>query len=80
MSAWSQAVWIVRKLDERFDFQQTIANYTGQLNTLNGKINDLIDDFNDTQDEIAESVSTYVSAASVQPAGVKSTGSIWFKT
>lgn len=41
MSAWPQAVWIVKKLNARFDFSQEITQYSYSLNQLNGRVNDL---------------------------------------
>lgn len=43
MSAWSQAVWIVKKLQKNFDFSKQINSYTFGLNTLNATVNTLND-------------------------------------
>lgn len=43
MSAWPEAVWIVRKLQANFDFEEEINNYTIRLNSLNEKVNNLND-------------------------------------
>lgn len=41
MSAWPEAAWIVKKLQKNFDFSEQIEYYTRNLNTLNGRVNDL---------------------------------------
>ncbi len=41
MSAWPQAVWIVRKLQKNFDFTEKIIEYATEINSLNGRVNDL---------------------------------------
>ena len=41
MSSWSEAVWVVKKLQKNFDFSSEITYYTQNLNTLNGRINAL---------------------------------------
>lgn len=43
MSSWSQAVWVVKKLQKNFDFNQQINYYVQNLNTLNGRVNALND-------------------------------------
>ena len=78
MSAWSEAVWIVKKLDARFDFQTTIANYTAQLNELNGRVNNVIDNYNTFETQLANSACTIVSNS--VPSGTFYTGTIWLKT
>ena len=41
MSSWSEAVWVVKKLQKNFDFSSEITYYTQNLNTLNGRVNAL---------------------------------------
>lgn len=41
MSAWSQAVWIVKKLQSNFDFSQGLEVYTSNINSLNTRVNEL---------------------------------------
>lgn len=41
MSSWSEAVWVVKKLQKNFDFTSEITYYTQNLNTLNGRVNAL---------------------------------------
>lgn len=41
MSAWPQAVWIVRRLEDKISFQINVDAYTEKLNTLNGRVNQL---------------------------------------
>lgn len=41
MSAWPQAVWIVRRLQKKIDFPQLLNSYTGLLNNLNDSVNGL---------------------------------------
>lgn len=43
MSSWSEAVWVVKKLQKNFDFQQDIKLYTQDLNDLNRRVNTLND-------------------------------------
>ena len=43
MSAWPEAVYIIKKLQKNFDFEQDIKIYTQNLNTLNGRVNTLND-------------------------------------
>ena len=43
MSSWSEAVWVVKKLQKNFDFQQDIKLYTQNLNDLNRRVNTLND-------------------------------------
>lgn len=43
MSAWPEAVWIVKKLQSNFNFTSQLSRYTDQLNALNSRINGLID-------------------------------------
>ncbi len=43
MSAWPEAVWIVKKLQSNFNFTSQLNRYTDQLNALNSRINGLID-------------------------------------
>lgn len=47
MSSWSEAVWIVKKLQKNFDFTNQITRYTQSLNNTNGNVNRL-------NDEVAE--------------------------
>ena len=51
MSSWSEAVWVVKKLQKNFDFQQDIKLYTQDLNDLNKRVNTLKDTV--TTDEVA---------------------------
>lgn len=54
MSAWPQAVWIVKKVKNALDFETKIQQYLNNppdenidgLNTLNMKFNDFADKFN----------------------------------
>ena len=39
MSAWPQAVWIVKKLQNNFDFNNQIYKYVENLNGLNTTVN-----------------------------------------
>ena len=41
MSAWPEAVWIVKKLQKNFDFSEQLDYYTRNLNNLNGRVNTL---------------------------------------
>ncbi len=41
MSAWPEAVWIVKKLQKNFDFSEQITYYTRDLNELNTMVNGL---------------------------------------
>lgn len=43
MSAWPEAVWIVKNIQKNFDFSTELNYYTTQLNSLNSRINNLID-------------------------------------
>ena len=63
MSAWPQAVWIVKKLQKNFDFTDTVNYYTVQLNTLNGRINNLIDRVENDERELTSRVVTFFSTA-----------------
>lgn len=55
MSAWPQAVWIVKKVKNALDFQAKIQQYLNNppdedidgLNTLNMKFNNFANKFND---------------------------------
>lgn len=49
MSAWSQAVWIVKKLENKINFQIDVDTYTEKLNTLNDKVNELNSRVNQAQ-------------------------------
>lgn len=49
MSAWSQAVWIVKKLENKINFQTDVDTYTAALNTLNGRVNELNNRVNQAQ-------------------------------
>lgn len=56
MSAWSEAVWIVKRLEKNFNFGVQISQYVGALNQVNTEINNLktiLDDINDTTVTIA---------------------------
>lgn len=39
MSAWPQAVWIVKKINARLDVSTQIEGYVNLLNQMNGRIN-----------------------------------------
>ena len=72
MSAWSQAVWIVKQLQANFDFTQEISNYIGNLNTLNGRVNEL----NNT---VQETKNNLLSRALVITGATKPTGEEFLK-
>lgn len=52
MSAWSQAVWIVKQLQVNFDFSKEISNYIVGLNALNSRVNDLNDVIQNTKNSL----------------------------
>ena len=56
MSAWPEAVWIVRKLQANFDFEQQIANYVQDLNAINGRINNLNNKIQTDELQIANTI------------------------
>ena len=41
MSSWSEAVWVVKKLEKYFNFDDDIDNYRNQLNGIIPQINEL---------------------------------------
>lgn len=50
MSAWPEAVWIVRKMKKFFNLDAKITKCSDDLNTINGEIieiSDSIDEFNE---------------------------------
>lgn len=52
MSAWPQAVWIVRRLQKKIDFPQLLNSYTGFLNNLNDSVNHLYTNLENTEQAI----------------------------
>ena len=44
MSSWSEAVWVVKKLQKSMNFSQQILGYTTSLNNLNQRVNELNQD------------------------------------
>lgn len=63
MSAWPEAVWIVKKLQKNFDFTSELNYYTTLLNDLNSRINTLIDRVNTDETNISSRTVTFVSTA-----------------
>lgn len=43
MSAWPEAVWIVKHIQDNFDFEYAITDYTDKLNSINSTVNSLSD-------------------------------------
>ena len=54
MSAWPQAVWIVKKLQNNFDFSEQINYYTKNLNDLNTRVNRLNESVSGLSDELEQ--------------------------
>lgn len=52
MSAWPEAVWIVKRLQEDFDLNGQIQNYLNKLNELNGSVNILTNNFNSLENTL----------------------------
>lgn len=52
MSAWSEAVWVVKKLQKSMNFSQQIITYTNNLNNLNQRVNDLNQNIGEKQQRI----------------------------
>lgn len=52
MSAWPEAVWVVKKLQQNFNFTSQLNRYTDQLNALNLRINGLIDRVSTDEDNL----------------------------
>ena len=61
MNAWPQAVWIVKKLQANFNFNDELNYYTQQLNGLNSRINNLIDRVQADENELIGKTTTFVS-------------------
>ena len=85
MSAWPQAVWIVRRLQKKIDFPQLLNSYTGLLNILNDSVNNLYTDLEaaeQTIDNLQVSVVTISdtktnNTPTSSPSGNFTTGTIW---
>ncbi len=78
MSAWSQAVWIVKQLQANFDFSKEIAEYVNNLNALNVRINALNDEVQTTKRDLLSR--NLVIASPNRPQGSIEKDTIWFKT
>lgn len=81
MSNWSEAVWIVRKLQKNFDFTQEISNYENKLYDLNIRINNLIDrveqDENNLNNKVVTFISTETNGIPDTPPTSYGKGAIW---
>lgn len=49
MSAWPEAVWIVKQLRKYFNINDLMANYTVQLNDVRTRMNTVIGNLNTDQ-------------------------------
>ena len=90
MSAWPEAVWIVKKLQKNFDFDQQIDIYTNVLNNVNATVNRLNDRVADDEATLATLRADLTSRATTIRAVKKSStnepdttetygkGTIWF--
>lgn len=82
MSSWSEAVWVVRKLQKNFDFSQEITKYETKLYNLDVRINNLIDrveqDENDLKGMIVTFISTKTNGLPTNPPPYLKKGAIWF--
>ena len=63
MSAWPEAVWIVKRIQKNFDFTSQLNQYTIQLNRLDAKVNTLIDRVDTDEKRMASRTVTFVSTA-----------------
>lgn len=52
MSAWTQAAWIVKKIQKNFDFSAEINNYIEQLEGLLPDINNIDEELSILQNKI----------------------------
>ncbi len=82
MSAWPQAVWIVKKLQENFDTSAEIQNFNTNINNLNTRVNGVTQAFNQLQNTVDTSflsgqVVTIASVSTPSTSNVKN-GAIWF--
>lgn len=58
MSAWPEAVWIVKNIQKNFDFNNELNVYTTQLNSLNTRINNLIDRITTDENNLSQTAAT----------------------
>lgn len=58
MSAWPEAVWIVKNIQKNFDFNNELNVYTAQLNSLNTRINNLIDRITTDENNLSQTTAT----------------------
>lgn len=58
MSAWPEAVWIVKNIQKNFDFNNELNVYTAQLNSLNTRINNLIDRITTDENNLSQTAAT----------------------
>lgn len=89
MSAWPQAVWIVKRLQKNFNFTSQLDSYRMQLNNSNLQINNLIDRvaedenrFNQVINNLESRTVTFVSTATNNgspstPPSFYEKGTIW---
>lgn len=81
MSAWPEAAWIVKKLQKNFDFVSQLNYYTIRLNTLNNRINTLIDCVENDENNLRGRTITFISTATNgQPTDLPNNygdGTIW---
>lgn len=85
MSAWPQAVWIVRRLQKKIDFPQLLNSYTKLLNDLNIDVNGLYTSLEAAEQEIDNLQVSVVTISDTKtnntptnnPSGNFTTGTIW---
>lgn len=82
MSAWSEAAWIVQKLQKNFDLSEDIRIFNTNINGLNTKINDVDEVFDDLNNYVNNNLNlpvvTIVSLTPPTGNNMKN-GAIWFK-
>lgn len=67
MSAWSQAVWIVKKIEKNLNISEQISNYITNLNSLNTSVNNLIDEVDTTKTNLQNRAVTILAQGVATP-------------
>lgn len=77
MSAWSEAVWIVKRLEQNFNFENQIDQYVGILNQARTDINNLKNSLDNINEAIT--IDAYENSSGNPDTGITPTeGAIWF--